>query len=178
MDTGIDGMISGEGGRSLRFAPVTPEDVDWINQAVDLWQGSLRWSIASQVPEFRDICARTWVGMEIQRAVWLEDAGPLALIQLVEVDLHNEVAGLELLVAPPSAHLLRPAVERFVSNVADVLPLRKITFGCVSGALPVAELLGDRAVHLATRPRHERAGSGQFHDVDLYEVWCEPGGAA
>ena len=166
-----------EGNRADAFQlkPVTPEDLAWIDGAVDRWHGSLRWSIADQMPALAEVQARVWDDVAAQRTVWHPSTGPVALLQLVDVNLYNGVAGLELLVAPHAVSQLQSAVTGFVDRGAVDLPLRKLTFGCASGALPVRELTGGRAVPVGCYRNHEKVAGGRYRDIDLYELWCAAG---
>jgi hypothetical protein len=150
---------------------VVPGDIGWIDQVIDRWDGSSRWSLGGQTPPLPLMWALLWDDVAVQQAVRTDDGRAVALFQLAHVNLHDGVAELAMLADPEHVQQLNPLVATFLARVFRDFPLRKVTFGVAADERSITDCVGRRA-HPAGRLRqHRRRAADVYADVELYEVW-------
>lgn len=155
----------------MQLTNVVPDDIGWVDTVVDRWECSQRWSLCGQTPPMPLLWALLWDDVTVQQAVRGDGSDAVALLQLVNVDLHNGVAGLGVLADPDHVPQLQAPVTGFLARVFRDFPLRKLTFGAVAGELRVADCFGNRARRVGRFHQHQRRSGDGYADLEIYEVW-------
>lgn len=172
-----DRVTLAEGGTTgALLTEVLADDLGWIDGALDLWDCSERWSMRGGAPSAELLVGLVHPGVPRQAVVWADAATPVGLVQLVDVDLHDDVGTLALLVDPDHAATNRRGIAAFVADVFDLLPLRKLYVAAHADRMDVGTYLGAAARSAGRYRDHQRRSETAFADLLLHEVWREPAG--
>jgi hypothetical protein len=155
----------------VRLTDVVPGDIGWIDQVIDRWDGSSRWSLRGQTPPLPLMWALLWDDVATQQTVRDDDGHAVALFQLAHVNLHDGVAELAMLADPEHVAHLGPLATAFLARVFRDFPLRKVTFGVATDERSITHCFGPRAQPSGRLRQHRRRGGDVYADVELYEMW-------
>lgn len=150
---------------------VVPEDLEWVDHAIDSWDCSRRWSLRGQTPSPALLRARLWEGVMMQQAVRFVDGSPAALLQLTNVHLVDGVAEVAVLAHPNERPQVAGSVTGFVDRAFRDFPLRKLGVIAVAGDLDVPAYFGLGVCAVGRMPGHVWRPNGTYEDLEIYDLW-------
>lgn len=158
----------------MRLTNVVPSDIEWIDQVVDGWDCSNRWSLHARglTPSPTVLGVLLWGDVMVQQVVRSEVGSAAAVFQLTNVNLLNGIAELALLADPQEAPRLADPLAAFLARVFRDFPLRKVGFATVTGDLDVSTYFRTAAQLVSRLPQHLRRGGGIYADLEVYDIWA------
>jgi len=157
----------------VRLLEATVEDHKWIGAVTELWSSTQRWSLRGRTPSPFLLEKLLQEDVALQRVAWADDDRPVALLQLVDVDLDNGFGHLALLGNPKRPDEVRAALMAFLTVGFQQPQLRKVCLMAHADELDVEAFLGDVARKVGSLAGHERRGPDDYVDLLLYEIWKE-----
>ena len=158
--------------------PVDGRSVTWVAEAIGWWQSSYRWSLRGHTPSPQLLADLLWSGVAAHTVVSDESGRPVALLQLYDLDLHNGVGALGLLVAPHPVPGLEGAIADFIERCFHDFPMRKVTVELVEDEFDDVAALGPNVRCAGVLRHHERRSEDEYANVRLYEIWPTSAGSA
>ena len=154
----------------MELTPVRTEDAEWLADAVETWDGTVRWDLRARTPSPRLIWRCLWDGVAAQRVVRDGRDQPIALVQTVGLDLHHGVAEVAMLVEPDRAGEIATPLDGFVDLAFRSFPVRKLMFWVPDDASGAAGCIAAIAAPIARIPDHRRRSRSVCVGVTLFEV--------
>lgn len=142
-------------------------DLVWIDDVLDDWPCTLRWDIKGHTPPAPALASRLWDGVVTQRVSTDDTGQPTGLLQLVDLDLLNGTARIEILAPDPER--ATPAWKSFVAEVLDDFPLRFAHTFAVADGFDIAAM-DPTAREVGRLREHHLRGRGRYEDVVIHEV--------
>lgn len=142
-------------------------DVEWISVAIYPWTGTYRWALRGLTLRPDEVADRVWRGVGMQYAIVSPATGPVALVQLYDIDLHSDIGYLSLLLGPVTdGEALSLALSSAITKMFDMFPLRKLYMPVLSHvADAIVSYLPWRVVEEARLTDHERRNAQEFADL-------------
>jgi hypothetical protein len=146
-------------------------DTEWIAAGLQRWDRSRRLSLRGKTPSPKLVRGLLDEHVALQQAVWTDDGRPTGLFQVTELRAKDGFGQLDLLVDPTHAHSFGPALQSFLSEAFQTLPLRKLCLWGCEDELAVPSGLSAWARQVGRLVGHERRGPDDYADMLVYEVW-------
>ena len=162
----------------MELGSVRSSDLEWVVRAVDTWSCTQRWELRGLTPPPGFLHDLLWGGVQRQRVARTAQGAPAALFQLVDVDLRNQVAHLDLMADPAHLGALGEPLAEFVRDGFAELPLRKVYIAAADDSCDPPGLVGSAVRFVGRLPEHQRRSASTFADVTLYELARGDAGAA
>jgi hypothetical protein len=153
----------------MELGSVRPRDLEWVVEVVDGWACTQRWDLRGQTPPPAFLELLLWQQVLHQRVVRFS-GGPIGLLQLVDVDLRNQVAHLELLIDGDRFAEAEPLLVQFVARCFGEFPLRKLYIAAASDALDPTSVIGSGVREIARLPCHQRRRATTYTDMVIHEL--------
>lgn len=149
-----------------------PRDVTWLADAVGSWPGTVRWALGRSAVRPGHVEGLMWRGVGHQMVLRSHDDVAVALLQLVDVDLQNDVGRVEFLshptVRPP---VMLKVLRDFAASTYRRFPLRKLSIVWPSDQADLLTMCDLPLDLIGRQVRHLHRGSGRYVDLELYESW-------
>lgn len=155
----------------MQLSTVRPADVEWVARAIDSWDCSSRWSLRGQTPSPEQMQRLLWDQVYLQKALRTDAGAAAGLLQLVDLDLHDGIGRLGLLLDRARMTSLAPGVEDFLRLSFRNFPLRKICVVAPCDAFDAPGWFGPQLRCVGTFAAHERRGRDTYADVAIHEIW-------
>lgn len=160
---------------AVRLVDLQSSDLAWIEACHEQWAASMKWArLVGQTPSPAVLRSFVWGGVPLQQVAAGANDAPIALLQLVELDIHNRAGELAFIFDPTQKPLVDLSANAFLTMAFQRFPLRKLCF-----EVPAACNIGDRfgadfaLSRVGRRSKHLHVGPAIYADVDIYEIWPE-----